>query len=504
MKKNRKWISVALSFAVLISVFGGANQVQASAEEKVYRKHVVVLDPGHGGIDSGAEGYFNGKTYVEEVINWNIAYYAKKELEGRNDIEVHLTRERNESMGLVARVLKAKQYNADLLVSMHVNASDGKARGASVMISKGYYRPYLAEGEMKFGKFVMEELGKLGIYRRFPETGGMEYRLSENGSCYPNNKPRDYYGIVASSVENNLPGVIIEHAFIDNYSDIKNFLGSTTALKRLAHADANAIIRYCEQLPKQEIIAPEYGNNGNGNQQDGWVKSDGDYYYYKNGKKVTDCLLNLNDGIYLLDQSGRRKYKWQEFGEKTYYFNEDGSAQRGWMKEDDDYFYFNSKYGYMYKDIALVSGTGNVYIFDKQGKRYKNWFEFNGKHYYAGKSGYALRGMQRIDGKYYYFNPVKAYQYRNTKITMSNKDIYYFDGNGVRFEGGLKNLKSGNKTFAYYFLRNGKAVKGWLRRGGNWYYFSDKSGIMLKNTSITQDGKKYKFDSKGICINRKS
>lgn len=53
----------------------------------------------------------------------------------------------------------------------------------------------------------IDELGKLGISKRFSAQGGMEYRLSSDGSVYPNGARRGYYAIVAQSVQQDLPGV---------------------------------------------------------------------------------------------------------------------------------------------------------------------------------------------------------------------------------------------------------------------------------------------------------
>lgn len=43
-------------------------------------KYVVVLDPGHGGNESGAGAVHNGKVYKEEEINWKIANYTMQAL----------------------------------------------------------------------------------------------------------------------------------------------------------------------------------------------------------------------------------------------------------------------------------------------------------------------------------------------------------------------------------------------------------------------------------------
>ena len=43
-----------------------------------------------------------------------------------------------------------------------------------------------------------------------------------------------------------------------------------------------------------------------------------------------------------------------------------------------------------------------------------------------------------------------------------------------------------------------------MKLNQNWYYFTSKAGVMLQDTQVkSSSGKVYKFDSKGVCINRK-
>lgn len=55
-------------------------------------RFVVVLDPGHGGKDSGATSSFNGKSYIEKNLNLKIAQYCKAELEAYSNVDVYMTR----------------------------------------------------------------------------------------------------------------------------------------------------------------------------------------------------------------------------------------------------------------------------------------------------------------------------------------------------------------------------------------------------------------------------
>ncbi len=88
----------------------------------------VVIDPGHGGIDPGAEA--GGKTEAAEVLA-----FARELAEGlrRAGMEVTLTRETDLFVPLETRVSIARAAGADVLLSIHADAlAEGEATGATI------------------------------------------------------------------------------------------------------------------------------------------------------------------------------------------------------------------------------------------------------------------------------------------------------------------------------------------------------------------------------------
>jgi len=93
-------------------------------------RRVVVLDPGHGGLDPGAIG-ING-TY-EKTITLAVAREAKRQLEASGRYRVHLTRDRDEFLRLRERVQRARNFKAELFISIHADSiGSSDTRGASV------------------------------------------------------------------------------------------------------------------------------------------------------------------------------------------------------------------------------------------------------------------------------------------------------------------------------------------------------------------------------------
>ncbi|AQX30719.1 N-acetylmuramoyl-L-alanine amidase [Bartonella schoenbuchensis R1] len=90
----------------------------------------VVLDPGHGGIDSGAQGITG---ILEKNITLAFARALQDELEKDSDINVTLTRDCDVFLRLSERVKKAQNFNADLFISIHADSINiPSLRGATV------------------------------------------------------------------------------------------------------------------------------------------------------------------------------------------------------------------------------------------------------------------------------------------------------------------------------------------------------------------------------------
>lgn len=95
------------------------------------RPLVVMIDPGHGGEDSGALGrYFRSR---EKDIVLAIGKYLKAELDAMPGIRAYMTRSGDYFISLGGRVRKADTVHADLFVSIHADSSrDRRTRGTHV------------------------------------------------------------------------------------------------------------------------------------------------------------------------------------------------------------------------------------------------------------------------------------------------------------------------------------------------------------------------------------
>lgn len=95
---------------------------------------VVMLDPGHGGIDPGAEQ----GGLIEKDLMLTFARELREVLIRTGGFDVRLTRDDDRFVSLERRVAQAQQAGADLFISLHADSlSEGLAHGATVhMLSR--------------------------------------------------------------------------------------------------------------------------------------------------------------------------------------------------------------------------------------------------------------------------------------------------------------------------------------------------------------------------------
>ncbi|MEA1917729.1 MAG: N-acetylmuramoyl-L-alanine amidase [Campylobacterota bacterium] len=88
------------------------------AYSKAYSKYTIVIDPGHGGRDSGAVGY---KRYQEKKIVLAIGLKLRNKLK-KLGFKVYMTRSKDKYIKLKKRTKYANNKNADMFISIHANS----------------------------------------------------------------------------------------------------------------------------------------------------------------------------------------------------------------------------------------------------------------------------------------------------------------------------------------------------------------------------------------------
>ncbi len=234
MKKKSIKIFLSVIFVTILVLMS----TNVYAEDDI----IVILDPGHGGNDSGA---IAGGIY-EKDVTWKIAKRVKEIFDGTPGITGILARGKDNNPSLYERGLLAKNSGADLLVSFHINSSSNtSAYGSEVYITDDPHSPRFYEASNYLGKSVLDNLRGVGIV---PRSYRPLFRKSTDGELYSDGFLSDYYGIIRNPMYYGIPGVLIEHCFISNWGDRNSFLSSDSQLNRLAEADARAIIANKERF----------------------------------------------------------------------------------------------------------------------------------------------------------------------------------------------------------------------------------------------------------------
>lgn len=212
---------IVISLFFFLSFFSILPVLTVEASEPV----IIVLDPGHGGENLGAE--YNG--YTEKDMTMIVANAMYEELSKYENVEIYLTHTDDIDMSLKERAEFAASVNADFLFCLHFNMSpNNNLFGTEVWI------PSLGEYYVKgytFGDIQIKEMQSLGLYSR-----GIKTKLKEDGIS-------DYYGILRESTILAVPSVLIEHCHLDNEKD-KPFYGTDQQLRTFGILDATAVAKY--------------------------------------------------------------------------------------------------------------------------------------------------------------------------------------------------------------------------------------------------------------------
>lgn len=227
----------------------------------------ICIDAGHGGKSPGATRNYDEKEIKEKDLNLEISLKLEEELSKYNNIEIIQTRNSDIAIDIDRRVEIAKENACDFLISIHNNATaqlyQTECSGCMVLPPGSRYQPVNSKVSSiydacdRLSHIIINHLNKIGIptsmrdglYRReYSPNGG-----ASSTKYYPNGEIMDYYGIVRIGVELGIPAIIIEHAFLNNENDYRNFLSDQEKLHKLAIADADAIAEYFSLTLKSNI-----------------------------------------------------------------------------------------------------------------------------------------------------------------------------------------------------------------------------------------------------------
>ena len=232
-----------------------SNGHSKPAAKKKGAKRVVMLDPGHGGIDTGAIGHNGSK---EKHVVLAIAKNVRSILRS-NGIDARLTRSGDTFIPLYDRVEIAHQHGADLFMSIHADGfTNPSAAGASVFAlsnrgASSAMAKYLSDRENRAdevaGKKTTDKDHLLQqVLFDLVQTDTIKNSLTLGSHILKKIKPVHKFVVLKSP---SIPSVLVETSFITNPNEEK-LLGTTAFRQKIATAIANGIISYFHWFDNQK------------------------------------------------------------------------------------------------------------------------------------------------------------------------------------------------------------------------------------------------------------
>ncbi|MDD6032048.1 MAG: InlB B-repeat-containing protein, partial [Oscillospiraceae bacterium] len=179
---------------------------------------------------------------------------------------------------------------------------------------------------------------------------------------------------------------------------------------RAIGTDETGVKEYWAKWTRMDLSAPS-----------GWKELASGSVYYKNGLKVKG-LQQIGGKTYYFDEKGYLQTGWVELDGCWYYFDSD--LQTGWQKLGGRWYFLDPDTGVMAENSWVLS-SGVWYYLGGSGAMLENqWVQWNGVWYYLGEGGAMLQ----------------------SRWLLWNDAWYYLDSNGAMLAGH------------------------WLQWNGAWYY----------------------------------
>jgi N-acetylmuramoyl-L-alanine amidase len=228
----------------------------------------VVVDPGHGGHDPGAQA--NGVTEAELVLD--VALRLEKLLQQVPGLEVVLTRRTNEFVPLEERTAIANRENADLFLSIHANAhKQSGVRGVETYFLNFASNPEAEAVAARENATSVQTMGTLpaivkAIALNDKLTESKEFatmlqsqlvrRLRTQSAATRDHGVKQAPFVVLIGAQ--MPSVLTEIAFLTNRPEA-SLLKQNPYRQHIAQALKDAVVRYQDSLKNVPTVASREG-----------------------------------------------------------------------------------------------------------------------------------------------------------------------------------------------------------------------------------------------------
>ncbi len=228
------------------------EQPQSSA---VYMP-LIIIDPGHGGVDPGAIGKSGTK---EKSLTLSYALALKEAIEKEGKYRVVLTRDRDVFVSLRDRVIKAQKAEGDLFISLHAdshpqpstrglsvytlseNASDKEAEALANMENKSdVLKVDLADQNDEIADILIDLVQRESKNNSSRFAEGLVGTLKQKVTLLPNTHRFAGFRVLTAP---DIPSVLVEMGYLSNVEEEKS-LNSPDYKNRLVSAIVHGVNKY--------------------------------------------------------------------------------------------------------------------------------------------------------------------------------------------------------------------------------------------------------------------
>lgn len=234
----------------------------------------IVIDPGHGGKDYGAPGYFKG--IHEKYVVMEVAGKLQKKMQQHLECNVILTRQDDTYLSLEKRTAIANTNNADLFISIHTNASKNKrAYGTEIYVLNNASDADAIKVAARENDITPEEVSDVQLIlisllqnAKIDESGLLANHINR---AIDAQIAKQYFGIKNYGIRQapfyvllgaHMPCILIEMGFISNPGECKR-LSDNTFQEHFCEAIIEGIIGYAKDIHPTTLIAKEPKSNSN-------------------------------------------------------------------------------------------------------------------------------------------------------------------------------------------------------------------------------------------------
>jgi N-acetylmuramoyl-L-alanine amidase len=178
-------------------------QIGSCFAQNARPRKIIMIDPGHGGKDSGAIG-INGILEKDVVLNISKEISKLNQTLFEGDFDIYLTRYKDTLIALRDRSKLTQNLKADLFISLHCNASSNSSRGIEVYVHSTNQEELPLKKSIAMGLCILEEsTSKLGFEQRGVRFANFQVLRDNSAFC---------------------PSVLLEMGFVSNSDEANYFL----------------------------------------------------------------------------------------------------------------------------------------------------------------------------------------------------------------------------------------------------------------------------------------